>query len=68
MSFFIIIILHNFRFGRKPTMCTSFILLIAVALSIAWTPSIEVYMFQSAFVGCITTGIFLPNYVVGELK
>lgn len=53
------------RIGRKPTCCASIILLIASALSIAWTPNIEVYMFQSACVGFFAVGMFMPIFVVG---
>ena len=55
-----------FRFGRRPTLCTAHIFYTAVALSIAWTPSIEVYMVLRGFLGCIATGTFLPEYVMGE--
>ena len=54
-----------FRFGRKPTLCASFVCLIAVAVSVAWTPSIEVYMFQSALIGFFVVGMFMPVFVVG---
>ena len=55
-----------FRFGRRPTICTSLTLITGVALSIAWTPSIEVYMFQSACVGFISVGFFMPIFVLGK--
>lgn len=59
------IIFPFFRFGRKPTLCASFVCLIAVAVSVAWTPSIEVYMFQSALIGFFVVGMFMPVFVVG---
>ena len=46
-------------------MCASFVCLIAVAVSVAWTPSIEVYMFQSALIGFFVVGMFMPVFVVG---
>ena len=48
-------------------MCTSIILLTLSALSIAWTPSIEVYIIQSAAIGCFYVAMFHPLYCIGKL-
>ena len=61
-------ILSFFRIGRKPTMYVSTLFLLAIALSIAWAPSIEVYMIQSACLGFFVVGMFMPIYVTGMLS
>ena len=56
----------TFRFGRKPTLSVSLVLLLAAVFSIAWCPSIEIYMFLSACVGCFSVGMFMPVFLVGK--
>ena len=65
--FFMIQVLYCiFRFGRRPTVCATYIPLTIVALCIAWTPNIGVYMLLRGLLGCIATGSFLPGFVLGR--
>ena len=55
-----------FRFGRKRTLCVSSIFYLVSALSIAWTPSYQVYLVLIFAMGFFSVGNFMSAFVMGE--
>ena len=61
-----VVVVVVFRFGRKRTLCVSSIFYLVSALSIAWTPSYQVYLVLIFAMGFFSVGNFMSAFVMGE--